>query len=220
MAKSKKDKTKSKTSKPEEKPAEIETETAAATTEETAAATEPETPEASEEEIKGVLFVRPARQDGPNMTPRYYDPRKEDVPPGARTGSVEYRRIADPDNPKIPLTIHSSKRIKNRQIVRYLLNKNRPANLKATTRGILLYDPQEVVDQGIITAVELEALNAGKPLDDCAPPPPIKNLGLMTTEAIDRWAMDREIPGYNITWSRKAKEQCVNEWLTGQFNKQ
>lgn len=176
----------------------------------------PEPPKRTE--VPGVLFVRPARLDGPDMQPRYYDPRVEKVPPAARTGNVEYRRIADPDNPKIPLTIHSSKRIKNRRIVRYLINKNRPNKLKATTRGILLYTPQEAIDQGFVTQAELDGLNKGVALDDCNPPPPIKNFGMLTNEAIDRYALDRSVPGFNITWSRKVKEQYLTDWIKGLFD--
>jgi hypothetical protein len=150
--------------------------------------------------------------DGPGMQPRYYNPKYETPPPEARTGEIGFPRIADPDNPRKFLVIKSSKRIKDHAVVRYLAKKYYGAQLKPKS-GTLMYDPEEVITQGYLTRDELDGLAKGiDPDDGKKPPEPYKNFGLMTAEKLDRYALDRAIPGYPFNGTRLAREACVKKW--------
>jgi len=167
----------------------------------------------------GVLFWHRLRAET-SVGPRYFDdPAK--APAGAKIPEATFLRINDPDNPGKPLTIRGSRRIKDKNIIVYLILKNKPtAKASGGSKiGSILYDPDEVVESGAMTREELKnaAVKSIAPkwyTDPAAPPP---NIEASPESELDRMARERNIPKYDLKATIFEKKARIVEFFkTGQ----
>lgn len=76
-----------------------------------------------------------------------------------------------------------------------------------------MFDVDEVIDQDFMTYDELEGLPKGiDPDNGKVPAEPFKNLGTLSNDAIDKFAVDRQIPGYSLGATRPQKELLISDW--------
>jgi len=151
---------------------------------------------------EGVLFWHRRRLETSNG-PQYFD-NPDECPAHASIAEAKFLRIKDPENPTRPLIIHGSRRIKDRMIAAYLILKNKPAAKSAMGKGskvgALLYDPDEVIGNGIMTRDELKAAAVMSIAPEWyrAPDAPPPNLSGMPESELDKLARENNVKKYDV----------------------
>lgn len=184
--------------------------------EEIAEEAEPKAEEKPKE--KGVLFWGRIRVDT-SAGPVFYDDPGE-VPEGAHYNllEAEFPKIEYPKGSKKSLKIFGAKRIDDKNIIAFLILKNKPtpkAGLgKGSKMGGLLYKPEEVVEQGYMTEQELKdaAVKNIPPKwyrEPHEPPPP---LSMLPDSELDKLALKHNVKNFDITATRWDKIRALQAY--------